>query len=222
RQALEANKRLELLPESIFNIAMGALIEHSPEASNSQSWDFANASKIMSGLFHVKVDFSELQADDATIEALAQVTEEHVMKAYQYKLLRVPDETKIKLERWVYLQVIDKAWKNHLLGMDALKDSVSLRGYGLRDPLQEYKKEAFRMFSEMMTRIQEETTLALVGLELPEEPAQVIEQRPAREPDESKMSFAHPAQQGFGGGASPASAGSPARPAAGSPRGDGL
>jgi preprotein translocase subunit SecA len=190
RQALEANKRLDFLPDAIFNVTLGALAEHSPEATDAGKWDFANASQVLSGLFHMPIDFKELDADEASLDALGQVAQEQVTAAYQAKLERVPDETKIKLECWVYLQVIDKAWKNHLQGMDSLKDSVSLRGYGQRDPLQEYKKEAFRMFATMMDRINEETASALVSVEVPEE-AQ-IETPTQQEPDESQLQFKHP------------------------------
>jgi preprotein translocase subunit SecA len=55
------------------------------------------------------------------------------------------------------LQIIDSQWKDHLLGMDYLKEGIGLRGYGQRDPLIEYKKESYDMFQSMMDRIEEET-----------------------------------------------------------------
>ncbi len=56
-------------------------------------------------------------------------------------------------ERWVTLQVIDKHWKDHLLGMDHLKEGIGLRGYGQKNPLNEYKREGFEMFMDMTGRI---------------------------------------------------------------------
>ena len=106
---------------------------------------------------------------------------------------KVGDENAPRLECWVYLQVIDKAWKNHLLGMDALKDSVSLRGYGQRDPLQEYKKEGYRLFQTMIARINEETATALIQLEIPDE----LETPDLQEPDESAMQMQHQQQEAF-------------------------
>ena len=62
-----------------------------------------------------------------------------------------------EFERIILLQVIDTQWKDHLLGMDYLKEGIGLRGYGQRDPLIEYKKESFDMFQAMLDRIEEET-----------------------------------------------------------------
>jgi preprotein translocase subunit SecA len=59
-----------------------------------------------------------------------------------------------QLETLVLLQTIDSLWKDHLLSMDHLKEGIGLRGYGQRDPLQEYKKEGFEMFEAMMLQIQ--------------------------------------------------------------------
>ena len=74
--------------------------------------------------------------------------------------------------------------------MDALKDSVSLRGYGQRDPLQEYKKEGFRLFELLMSRIHEETTLALLTIEIPDQSS--IPSPTEEEYDESNLEFKHP------------------------------
>lgn len=61
-----------------------------------------------------------------------------------------------EFERIILLQVIDSQWKDHLLGMDYLKEGIGLRGYGQRDPLVEYKKESYDMFQAMMDRIEED------------------------------------------------------------------
>jgi len=62
-----------------------------------------------------------------------------------------------EFERVIMLQIIDSQWKDHLLGMDYLKEGIGLRGYGQRDPLVEYKKESFDMYQAMMDRIEDET-----------------------------------------------------------------
>src|SRR6185437_4080649 len=77
-------------------------------------------------------------------------------------------------ERMIMLSVLDGQWKDHLLGMDHLKEGIGLRGYGQYDPLVEYKRESYDMFEAMMTRFQEETVRYLYLL-------QVIEAEPARQ-----------------------------------------
>ena len=59
-------------------------------------------------------------------------------------------------ERMVMLQLMDQQWKDHLLALDHLKEGISLRGYGQRDPLVEYKRESFQLFEELWTRVTEE------------------------------------------------------------------
>jgi preprotein translocase subunit SecA len=73
--------------------------------------------------------------------------------------------------------------------MDHLRDSVSLRGYGQRDPLQEYKKEAYRLFENMMGRIYDETTQAMLFFDASQVANTQLE---ADEPDESELTFKHP------------------------------
>jgi preprotein translocase subunit SecA len=86
------------------------------------------------------------------------------------------------------LQVVDNLWKDHLLGMDHLKDGVGLRGYAQKNPLTEYKKEGFEMFSGMMRRIREGATEYLFKVRIEKEtelpiaeaqgqPQQVMEHR---------------------------------------------
>ena len=67
-------------------------------------------------------------------------------------------------ERNIMLHVIDDQWKDHLLSMDHLKEGIGLRGYGQKDPLVEYKKESFKLFQDMMDRIEDETVRYLYFL----------------------------------------------------------
>src|SRR5438445_3173166 len=73
-------------------------------------------------------------------------------------------------ERMIMLSVLDAQWKDHLLGMDHLKEGIGLRGYGQHDPLVEYKRESFDMFEAMMQRFQEETVRYLYLMQILERP----------------------------------------------------
>jgi len=84
-------------------------------------------------------------------------------------------------EKYLLLQILDHHWKEHLLAMDHLRQSVGLRGYAQKQPIQEYKRESFELFAGMLTKVREETMLALhrvqveqpVEVEQPQEPSQV-------------------------------------------------
>ena len=84
------------------------------------------------------------------------------------------------LERRIILDVVDAQWKDHLLSLDHLKEGIGLRGYGQKDPLVEFKKEAFTLFEDMMARIDNETIRYLFHIQMQqgEPPPQVAEQRP--------------------------------------------
>jgi len=85
------------------------------------------------------------------------------------------------------LQTVDNLWKDHLLSMDHLKEGIGLRGYAQQDPLMVYKKEAFEMFQDLISRIKEETLKILFRIQI-SEPAQVSE---LAQPDEQEMTFSH-------------------------------
>ena len=192
REALHGKKKIEFINSAVNAVAYGAIIEHSPERTNAGSWDFKVIDEHVSKLFHTDVKITNLDPAESSPDQVATEISDQVSAVYKDKLEKIGPENQARLESWVYLQVIDKSWKNHLQAMDSLKDSVSLRGYGQRDPLQEYKKEGFRHFETMMHRIEEETATALISVEIPKE--QVIEPQIA-EPDESKMQMRHPQAQ---------------------------
>jgi preprotein translocase subunit SecA len=87
------------------------------------------------------------------------------------------------LERRIILDRADTQWKDHLLTLDHLKEGINLRGYGQKDPLVEFKKEAFTLFEDMMARIDEETVryLYLVQPVRPEDEARELERRQQRQ-----------------------------------------
>ena len=90
---------------------------------------------------------------------------ERMEQFYKSKQERVGDEMMRYYERHILMQVIDGAWKDHLLAMDHLKDGIGLRAYGQRDPLIEYKKESFDMFGQMKERIENDAVRFLFTFE---------------------------------------------------------
>ena len=88
--------------------------------------------------------------------AVCQFISDNVRKAYDLKVSFENPEDLKKLERYTILTAIDKLWQEHLYSMDSLRNSIGLRAYGQRDPLIEYKAEAFKMFDELMVSIKSE------------------------------------------------------------------
>ena len=93
---------------------------------------------------------------EAEVKALADVVSERVKHAYEIKVRMENPEALHHMERYIILQSVDQQWQDYLRNMDTLRQGVGLRAYGQRDPLVEYKHEAYAMFSDLMDRIKSE------------------------------------------------------------------
>ncbi len=190
RKILEDKADISFLRDGIKSVGEGILSKHSPETSVNSAWDYEAASKELATELQMPIDLEKLAIDKHSTESILEGVIAHVAKAYEDKKVLIGDELVGRIEAYVYLQIIDQSWKEHLRTMDNLQDSVRLRGYGQRDPLQEYKREAFKLFESLMIRIEDETVLALVRMPPPE--AQTAEIPVVAEPETSKLIFAHP------------------------------
>jgi preprotein translocase subunit SecA len=117
----------------------------------------------------IKLKFG-LQQDILKIQDLSQVSmkeELHrsVVAVYEEKEKSIGADLIRHLERMVFLQIIDSKWKDHLYAMDSLREGIGLRAYGQRDPLVEYKREAFDMFGQMISAIEEEAVDSIFKLQ---------------------------------------------------------
>ena len=105
------------------------------------------------------VDPAELQAKDLEGMRPEEMTDTlwaPILEKYETKEKLIPIEILRRVERDIMLQIADAQWKDHLYSLDHLKEGIGLRGYGQRDPLVEYKKESFALFTAMKDRVEEE------------------------------------------------------------------
>jgi preprotein translocase subunit SecA len=96
-----------------------------------------------------------------------------LQETYEKKEVESGTEVIRYLEKVILLQVIDAQWKDHLLNIDHLKEGIGLRGYAQKDPLVEYKKEAFELFAEMSDRIKSEALMRLYKIQVVHEETEV-------------------------------------------------
>jgi len=153
-------------------------------------------------------------------EALEELAVEKGVEAYKAREADFSVETLRELERHLYLYTLDEHWRDHLYELDHLKGGIGLRAYGQKDPLIEYKKEAFKLFQSLLHEVNEEFVQRLFRVQLVRETLQEMERRP----QPRRMIEQHEEVRGFGGtagvapdegGAEPASA---PQPAAAAPR----
>ncbi len=126
-----------------------------------QEWDVKGLKDAVYGFFSISL--GNLPED---LKALKEMLSSEVKKSYEKKEAEIGNDMMQYLEKMIVIQVVDSQWKDHLLAMDHLKEGIGLRGYGQRDPLVEYKKEAFDMFSDMSGRISSEIVTRLFKIQL--------------------------------------------------------
>jgi preprotein translocase subunit SecA len=127
-----------------------------------------------------------MSADD-----MCDVIVESLQRKYQEKEELVGADIMRRTEGIVMLQVIDNQWKDHLLSMDELKQGIGNRAYGQKDPLVEYKKESYELFTAMMDRIEDETVRYLFFLQVshgtaPAGPYPDEDEEPSAEPEPAR------------------------------------
>ncbi|EDP3613630.1 preprotein translocase subunit SecA [Campylobacter jejuni] len=119
-----------------------------------------------------KKDFENLSVIEMQ-DKLSQILE----NSYNEKMLRLEIKELRNIERILYLQVLDNAWREHLYQMDILKTGIGLRGYNQKDPLVEYKKESYNLFLELVNRIKFDSIKLLFSVQFNQEEAQNLENK---------------------------------------------
>ncbi len=116
-------------------------------------------------------EFNEEELKEKEYDELKSYILEKLAKEYETKMSALDETQRKEIERILYLQVLDNAWREHLYQMDILKTGIGLRGYNQKDPLVEFKKESFNLFQELINRIKKEAikTLHLIELRNEEE-----------------------------------------------------
>jgi preprotein translocase subunit SecA len=156
-----------------------------------EKWDLDGLREDMRRLFPVDIDFSKADVTGITAEALKENMLKAARLAYDRREEQLGPELMRRLERLVFLQVIDKNWRDHLYELDRLREGIGLRAYGQKNPLLEYKSEAFDMFMGVIESIQEESVALLFRAQVgpaPEQPPAAVPTGQAVHPDARRAS----------------------------------
>ncbi len=134
------------------------------ESGVKEDYDLKKLASIIKDEVNEEIDFKEFENLD--FNELKNKIYKFLKDSYNAKMSVIDDEQRKEIERVLYLQILDNAWREHLYQMDILKTGIGLRGYNEKDPLVEYKKESYNLFVELVNRIKFEslTTLHLVQL----------------------------------------------------------
>ena len=174
-----------------------------PPESIDEQWDLQGLEAELAAEFALQLPVAEHVQSQKEIDAagIAAYVQDAVAKIFEDKEAVVGSETMRMLEKHIMLTVLDQSWKEHLGRMDYLRQGIHLRGYAQKQPKQEYKKEAFELFSEMLEKVKGEVVslLARVRIRTEAEIAQAEAAERARaEAVARQMQFQHADTGGYG------------------------
>jgi preprotein translocase subunit SecA len=174
-----------------------------PPDSIDEQWDLKGLESELAAEFGLQLALEDHVHAQKEIDAagIAAYVQDAVAKVFEDKEAAVGEETMRMLEKHIMLTVLDQSWKEHLGRMDYLRQGIHLRGYAQKQPKQEYKKEAFELFSEMLERVKREVVslLARVRIRTEAEIAQAEAAERARaEAMARQMQFQHADTGGYG------------------------
>ena len=161
RAVLGGSNLKDDLRNMIDGLVESALNIYCPAEQYSEEWDLKGLAELMHGQFNLDIAQGKNDGGDSLRaigrDALLEDLRAQAREAYDRREQDLSPELMRFLEKTFMLQVIDHHWKDHLLGMDHLRDGIGLRGYGQKDPLIEYKREGFDLFAGMMERVKSDT-----------------------------------------------------------------
>jgi len=200
----QRNRLMEVddISESIQTIRAGVVDNvinlFIPPESIAEQWDVRGLEENIEREFGLKLPIQRWLNDDASMDearlraqVLAEFEAVHVAKTAQ-----AGTEVMRHFEKAVMLQVLDSQWKDHLAAMDHLRQGIHLRGYAQKNPKEEYKREAFQLFSDMLDRIKHEVISLITRVQIREE--QDIEALEAQRQTPSSVRYEHPSATGGG------------------------
>ena len=182
---------IEQIWDDVFNSCVD---EYVPQQSLTEQWDLAGLERRLKADFLVELPVQQWLSEDANLqeETIRENIINHAKEAYAAKKELVGETIIANFEKSVMLQTIDTLWKDHLASMDHLRQGIHLRGYAQKDPKQEYKRESFEMFLEMLEKLKHDVVMILskVQVQSKEEVDEIAEQRRQAE-EKAKIEMQH-------------------------------
>ena len=151
------------------DVVDASINEYLPAGSMDEQWDIEGLTAAFKNDYGLSLPIQKWLDDEDSVaeEEVRERIHQRVAKLFQEKQDRVGPDIMRRLEKDMMLKVLDNRWKEHLAAMDYLRQGIGLRGYAQKNPKQEYKREAFGMFEEMLEQIKHETISLISRVELP-------------------------------------------------------
>ena len=141
-----------------------------PKDTYFEQWNLSNLEKEIKEIFGIKKDLKKIAKKEGVADLeIKKLILDEIEKLDKNKEKKIGSENFRTVEKSFLLQIIDHSWKDHLLFLDYLKQGISLRAYGQKDPLNEYKREAFALFENMLLNIKRNISKVLSNIQFEQE-----------------------------------------------------
>ena len=197
----DISETIEAIRADVINAAIDTYI---PRESIDEMWDVPGLERALREDFGLELPLQEWLDNDDQLdeEGLRQRIIEAAEQAYREKEAQAGSEVMRHFEKAAMLQVLDTVWKEHLAAMDYLRQGIHLRGYAQRNPTQEFKREAFTLFNEMLDRVKHDTIALLTRVQVQaEDDVEAVEEQRRAQAEQDALRFQHPQAGGFSGAA---------------------
>ena len=195
--AQDLNAQIASLREGTFEDLVRTYV---PRESVEEQWDIAGLQKVLTDEWRLELDLAQhiAAAQSISDDDIVAAVVEAANASFALKVEQVGAESFTHFERMVLLQTIDTQWRDHLSSLDYLRKGIHLRGYAQKQPKQEYKREAFELFGQMLDAVKNEVTQTLMTVRIQsseqlDEAAQVLE---ARGENISHVTYTAPTETG--------------------------
>jgi preprotein translocase subunit SecA len=198
-ELLEADDISEMLKAIRSDVVSDVVAEYIPPQTLEEQWDVAGLERRIATEFEVELPIQQWLDEDRSVNE--SVIHERIYtavdEAYEAKCALVGADMR-KIERHILLQVLDTLWKEHLATMDHLRHGIHLRAFAQKNPKQEYKREAFELFQQMLESLKHDVIRFLAHLRLQQdENAEALEQQRREEQAKRAMEFQHAESSGL-------------------------
>lgn len=201
-EVLAENTLKEYVEEMHREVMQGMIANFIPPESIHDQWDVEGLENALRIDLGIELPIQQWLDQDRRLdeEGLVERISDEVIERYRQRRAQMGDESAAMLERHFVLNSLDRHWKDHLAAMDYLRQGIHLRGYAQKNPEQEYKKEAFNLFVNMLGIIKTDvvTDLSRVHIPTPEELAE-MEAQQQQQAESMKLSFEHDDVDGLTG-----------------------
>ena len=178
-QILASENLDEMVAQLIADVVESVLDKYAPENVQPDEWDLDTASTELESIFLVSFDFADVFKErSADLRILYGHFRARALEAFEFRKSMIPADIKEKFMSYIMLQSIDEKWMDHLYELDYLREGIHLRSYAQKDPLVEYKQEAFLMFSAMVEDIDRSILWALFHAQFESEQDRRARRRP--------------------------------------------